>query len=563
LEAKQARLAELQEARQVLRDAADPNRDYRRYLEREAVKVRQQIADEDFGPQERKLRVLDKQTLAAKWELDKVREERRKKQEAWKWERMGLAEQAGRVAGRVIQAYRSYLTSCDFSSVLNQGAFVVAGHPLVAAKALPGMFRAFWSRKAAFEDAQQLANRPNADFQRQSGLTMTSTIAGPNLQEEGYLGEWTKHVPIVAGSERAYVAFLNRVRADLFDSMTATLMPGGQPTLAEGKLIANFVNATTGRGNLGSWQASAHPLAQVFFAPRFFVSRLQLLFGQPIWKPEVGGTWRTRLAIAKEYARSLLGIGLLYSSAMLAHSLLPGKDDEPFIEWSPFSTSFLKIRIGNHFIDPWAGVTQMIVLGHKVFGGKEKIEGGGMVPLAGSEKPYGGMTIRRLLHNFQDKKFAPIPSLIMDVVTQENVMGQPVTPLGALGERAMPIAVSDVVSALRDFLGAQGQGKPAAGVATGLLAMWGARVYTRAAPLDDQVAKAAHALSGPKDLRKVDDVDWAKMKRANSVLNRSGRSQAEIEGLLDQHLRNIRVKIPKSRDEQKQRLRQIRQLLAQ
>src|SRR5690606_34947056 len=87
----------------------------------------------------------------------------------------------------------------------------------------------------------------------------------------------------VRGSARAYSTVLNSLRADTFDAPSAPLARGKEPTQAERGALANYVNAATGRGSLGKFQQSATLLNTVFFAPRWVVSRFQMLAAQPLW----------------------------------------------------------------------------------------------------------------------------------------------------------------------------------------------------------------------------------------------------------------------------------------
>jgi hypothetical protein len=78
---------------------------------------------------------------------------------------------------------------------------------------------------------QDIRERPNAELYIRSKLGLTD-IKSPKMQdlEEAYMSQWTEKIPVLAGSQRAYVYFLNRLRADTFDGMARNLGNNGHIT---------------------------------------------------------------------------------------------------------------------------------------------------------------------------------------------------------------------------------------------------------------------------------------------------------------------------------------------
>src|SRR5690606_9183358 len=130
----------------------------------------------------------------------------------------------------------------------------------------------------------------------------------------------------------------------------------GKANPVEMKAIANFVNVATGRGNLGLKEGALVGLNTVFFAPRYVLSRFQLMYGQPF----KGGTQVTKQMVAKEYARFLTGIAVVYSLA-IASGAKVGVD--------PHSSDFGKIIIGNTRLDPMVGLSQTATFTTRVLTG--------------------------------------------------------------------------------------------------------------------------------------------------------------------------------------------------
>jgi len=319
-------------------------------------------------------------------------------------------------------------------------------------------------------------------------------------QEEIFMGNllehaprWTVVAPAVRASERLYVTFLNYLRMTTFAAMAEKLGRNGEVSIAEATVLANYVNAATGRGWLGKrGELSASALAQVFFSPRFFVSRFQLLLGQPLWTFKAKNAGRARAVIAKEYARSLSGMGLFYGSILTAAGMLwPGGDEDderPFVEFDPRSSDFLKIRIGNTRIDPLMGLSQSAVfLSRLATGERKRTTTGEIIPtrehatlssLFSTEEPkkvpYGQPHTSDIIWWFQQSKFSPWLSTSLDLLDLgKTKYGKEVTLASEARDFVVPIVLQDAYDAMKD----QGMAK---GAALTLAAMfgWGLQTYS-------------------------------------------------------------------------------------
>ena len=486
LKALRARRDSLQEELGVLRDAMNPKaspeersqRAYKASLRRRVAEYEARLKRGDFAPKPKKQRKLDAETETLRFALEKAKADWLKGLAAARRARRSTAEKVFSLTPEALNTSRAILTSVDFSAVLRQGGITAASHPILSFKAMGDMFRSFAS-EAGFSRAENaLTNRKNAQLYRQAKLALTSIHGRLSAQEEAYMSEWAKRIPLVAGSERAYVAFLNRVRADMFDAMAASVGKNGGVTAAEARLIANYVNVVTGRGDLGKVQGVAVPLATVFFSPRFVASRFQFLTLQPLRrgliKPETRGSAKVRLAIAKEYARTLIGVGLFYSTMKMAlHALLgePGKDKKWDIVFDPRSSDFLKIRIGKTRIDPLFGLQQVTVLGSRLTTGETTNLRGRTVPIRGPKVPFGGTTSSDVMTNFLRSKLSPILGVAWDTIKGENFRDEPMTPGAAAKGLVVPISFQDIADLMKE------QGLTA-GTALQLVNLFGVSVQT-------------------------------------------------------------------------------------
>jgi len=363
---------------------------------------------------------------------------------------------------RVIQSLKS---AFDFSAVRRQGGWMVLTHPVRSLRRVPEMFQAAWSEEKTFRIMEKkIHGHPKAARYHAAGGELTDPGMGMFTdREEMFRSDLANRIPIlgrgVKGSNRAYATFLNLVRMDAFDAMTdAFLADGGVATIVEEKAIANFINVTTGRGATGSMKAAADAANGLFWSPRYVISRFQLLFGQPLYR----GSARTRKLIAKEYARYLAGLVVVYTLGKLAGGVL--EDD-------PRSSDFGKIRFGDTRLDPLSGLAQTVVFTSRVVTGQTKRASGAIVATRGEGIPYGGDDTADVIARFLRTKLAPAPAMFADVVAGRNVVGEPTTGWSVAKGVAIPLSMSDIYGTMVE------QGVPA-GMALSILGLFGEGVQT-------------------------------------------------------------------------------------
>lgn len=492
-----AKQQELAQVRQRLREAARPDEESRyqnmrgKAIERQIEVLNKRIAEGDFDKVKRIPRSLTEENQKAAYALEQVKEE---------FERLRFeAEMAKRtpvqkIFGGVRDAFnlaRAYMTSVDLSGLLRQGGFISFGRPLRALKSVPPSLKSFVSEKAEFEANEDIKNRSNAPLYKKFGLELTGIGSGPLTKvEEAYATRWLNKVPwilgggVVRGSGRAYTTMLNRIRADSFDAMLASLAKNGEkPTEAEGKAIANYINVATGRGKVGSSNNAGEVLNTVFFAPRLVASRFQLLAGQPLY----GGSARTRSMIAQEYARFLIGVSI---ATVLAAMMKDEDDKTKTLNFDPRSADFGKIRFGDTYLDPLAGLAQVTTFLTRIATGETRTSKGDLRPLRDNyrltdvapglgdgeklkEVKYGSSGADDVLFRFLRSKLAPVPGAAVNTLAGENMIGEPVTPLDTATSMVTPMSINDIGAIMEE------QGIPR-GSAITLLGLLGMGVQHRA-----------------------------------------------------------------------------------
>lgn len=437
-------------------------------IQRRTKETRERISRGDYGPKQKKTPLMDDEKARL------LQENQETKELFWK----GLLEQklrnrsiAGKIiggAGEALNTSRAILTSADVSAVLRQGGFITFGNPARAASSIIPMFRALASKRYAFKIDQQIKSRSSYPAMQQSKLYIADeSVTSLSKMEEQYMSRWVEKIPIikqiVGASQRAYITFLNKLRADSFDAMTKTIAKDGTPTLEESRAIANFINVATGRGDLGRLAPAATALNTVFFAPRYVASRFQLLLLQPIAK---GGTSRTKKLITKEYAKTLTGSALVYALAIAA-----GAD----VEDDPRSADFGKFRFGNTRLDPLFGLAQVTVFLSRLSLGKIKTQKKELKPAQSGATTW----------NFMRNKFSPVIGSAYDardiLLGQKTPPGHPTEILkikdtfpyaeGVLPRMVVPISFPEVAKVMDD----QGVAK---GTVMTMISLFGAGVQT-------------------------------------------------------------------------------------
>lgn len=471
-------------------------------IAREIERVQARIAAGDYARSPRVPKALNEANQEAFYRLEKLRQDFRSRQFFAELQQRSRAKRYLDNTASGLNLARAVMTSFDLSALLRQGGFVALGHPVRAAESIPDMLKAFSSERAALKVENDIKDRDNAPLYKRAGLQITDDSGSLSKMEEAYMTRFLNKLERkpgqparnfartvfnvatapVRGSARAYSTFLNKLRADSFDAMLASLQRGAEPTDAEIKAIANYINVATGRGKVPLMSESAAAgLNTIFFAPKLVASRFQLLAGQPLY----GGSNRTRAMIAQDYARYLTGVAVVYAlGAMLNATLDEDEDDRrPFIELDPRSSSFGRMRFGDWFVDPLSGLAQVSTIIARTTAGETKTGAGEVRPqrpvrrltnllyetgqlldragfeaLAGEfpEKPNYeklGMkdsTTLEAIGSFIRTKLAPVPGAGINWLAGTGFDGQITTTAGEAGGLVTPMTFGNIADAMRD-----------------------------------------------------------------------------------------------------------------
>lgn len=237
-------------------------------------------------------------------------------------------------------------SSLDLSAPFRQGILLSAGHPREFFGAFKPMLQALRSDDftKALDAEIRRVERPGLY------LAPVDDAAGLAAREEVLMSNLAGKIPGVSASNRAYVTFLNKLRADVYDTVSDGWTKGGKsPTDADLRGLGDVINHFTGRGDIPMVSdRMAAALNGMFFSPRYVASRFQSV-GDAL------GVIKSPSSLAAQEAASsmvkFVGAGL----TVLGLAKLAGLK----VEDDPRAASFGKIQVGPYQVDIWGGEQQV------------------------------------------------------------------------------------------------------------------------------------------------------------------------------------------------------------
>lgn len=405
--------------------------------------------------------------------------------------KMGKFEKGAKFLGDFASGFfRALQSTADFSAVFRQGLWGVTSRPGIAYKAFIEMFKQARSSARFDRWLYDLKESDAWDTIQRSGLF----VADPNdfrlqFKEEAFMSNLAHRVPIIGepltlniggkdrtlfglniirGSERAYAAFLNKLRVDMFAEFMGAASDNGKtyqnsPELY--KAMAKYINDATGRGKgAGVLEQSMPFFSQVFFSPRLMASRITLMTNMfnPAFYAKVPNE------VKKRYFLDL--IRFLGFGAIVLGLAKYGFGAE--VEDEPTSPNFGKIKSGNTTWDIWGGFQQYMRFAATMWQGKKTNMDGTQKKIGPEEYTGRGDAFWKFLRG----KSSPTASLVADLGTGKTYIGEKVD-YSLFGEtkkkevnisqliasRMYPLIISDIGGAVKEqgWKGALTVGVPA------------------------------------------------------------------------------------------------------
>lgn len=371
-----------------------------------------------------------------------------------------LWKRLGNTGLQLLNVPRALKSSFDLSAPFRQGLVLGARHPVIFAREFRPMVKAFKSERAYDDIMNEIASRPTFKTMQDAKLALTD-LENISNREEAFASNLAEYVPGVRPSGRAYVAFLNKFRADAFDNYLRIAATGGRdisdPHLLDS--IAKWVNYATGRGGSNkTFVQHAVGLNAIFFSPRLIASRLNLLFN-PVYYAKLDPFARKQ---------ALRGMGQLIGGISL--TLWMAKLAGAQVGLDPRSADFGKIKVGNTRVDVMGGFQQYIVAADRLIKGESvSSTTGEVVHLTGG---FGKSSRGTLLARLAQQKFAPVPAYGWGLLNNENFAGQSFNPAKEAGLLFAPLGPQNAVDTYRQ----EGVGPALAGLGLGSIG-FGVQTY--------------------------------------------------------------------------------------
>lgn len=345
---------------------------------------------------------------------------------------------------------RALMSSMDLSAAGRQALYASVTNPKETARAFKAQIDALKMTPQQFETYMKTLSDPDhnpfAQLSKEAGLHITGPHQLEGKVEEAFLNPtWAEKIPGVRRTEQAYIAYLNKMRVELFNKGADTLMDAGIAWHTDtGELtqaykdLAYMVNTLTGRGEMSLMHISPasrmgkkmglveelapgekkmnqmhRALTSVFFAPRFTASRAAILRDSTM--AMLGGNLHPD--VNKMYMKNVVGT---YMAQLGVVSMLVGTGVATF-QADPRKPDFGNLRVGNVRYDIFGGLKQWAklfsVIGtdkymSQTYGWREYGEGMGSKSKTGE------------VGKFLQGKLSPPAGFLLEALTGEDFLGR-------------------------------------------------------------------------------------------------------------------------------------------
>ncbi len=319
----------------------------------------------------------------------------------------------------VINLPKSMKAAFDLSGALRQGlAFIDRA---AYWKGFVKMHGFFGSKKFYEATMQAIKDDPEFQYLTDNGLFLADLGKDLTVREEQFLNSWIGKVPGFAGSERAYVGFLNYLRFNVAKSLLADLKAAGETV--NPKELTKFVNIFSGRGGLGKYgERIAVPLNALGWSPRNFSSKLTML--NPVYYVKASPF------IRKQALRAMLAVAGAGTTMLAIYKMMGAEVSD-----DPNSSDFGKAKFGNTRVDVWGGLQQNVVGASRIatyLGNAVKLIRGESIDPNEMYRPgsgYNVRTARDVVESLLENKMSPFARFVTSMLD----LGKSFEPSGLAG----------------------------------------------------------------------------------------------------------------------------------
>ncbi len=345
----------------------------------------------------------------------------------------------------LLNAPRAFMASGDASAVLRQGLFenIWQGirHPKRTATSILDGLKILADKKGMplynyLDDGlrTESAYAEAEGFGQYFAPNINKAIVPHSAMEEQFASNLVQKIPWIKRSEASYTYVLNRLRLDAYKDARDLMLRVNAPDDAF-RDFAKLVNYSTGRGSIDTlnkfFGGDIGPfMNSVFFSPKLLASRFQfpvqaikMAIKYPYLSGEIAGRLATTTGI-------FLGAGALLKNSGLVEFNL-----------KPTDTDFLKFKIGNTRIDPWAGYAQIMRMVAQVATGEKNGEDANRWDL-----------ITKFLQSKESPGWAILPAILgRPTYYQDKEFDLSKEGISSMAlEKFTPLFIQDLVDALKE-----------------------------------------------------------------------------------------------------------------
>ena len=437
---------------------------YRKRLSNKLADLQRRIDEKDFSTKEKKEVMFDEDIARLEYEIAEKKFQYEVLKAKAEYDALDPGKKFLESVFSVLGLPKTLNASMDLSAVLRQGIILSLSHPLEAFIGKPGKPSAFAEmlKQAGSEKAVEqfeIAVKSDRVFPiaKESGLYFSEKNAKLTAMEEELIGKkifkkvadlpakYGFPIPfkIFEGSNRAYTAYLNKIRFDCFKNFYESLVRDGfrgAELESNLKAYATFLNNSTGRGKLGkignlNLEPSLPLFNSLFFAPRFVASRISNLFNSLTLYSNPYYPMRVKV---EAYRSMVAYLGVVSTTMILAKNM--GAE----VEDNPLSSDFGKIKVGNTRYDLFAGHQQLVVLFMKCMEAAEKSAATGVTKQY--YEGYNPKTRDETLIKFLRSKASPTAGIAYDYLKGEFFDRTPFEWSKVLPRVVVPLIIQDMKS---------------------------------------------------------------------------------------------------------------------
>lgn len=344
---------------------------------------------------------------------------------------LGMVGQVINEIGNVVlsPAIKSVKASLDNSVLFRQGLKVLSADPKTFGKQA-GNTWSMWSKVLSKDAMEEMATAFKADLvTRDLYQDAIKAKLAIGVVEDFFPTSVVQKIPglgnLFKASDEAFTMFSQGSRMDLFEKYVRIFSEangGAKPDADMMKQFAKIANSTTGRGGLGSMEASAGLLNKFLFSARFQTANINTFRHAFTMTGEAGKI--ARIQAAKHIA--LIG-GIMTTLSAFTD-----------VGWNPKESTFGKARIPG--TTKWVDLTGSLGSYFSVIGKSiEKIK-----------NPEYKDTAMNVIVDFMKGKLAPVPGVGRDILEQRDYSGNKPTIASAAESLFVPITIDNPIKDNQD-----------------------------------------------------------------------------------------------------------------